>query len=217
MRIDRVNKWIYWKKVRGITYTKYVWASLIFPILQKFNLSFIHLSLPSYIKKLPCYIRTSKDANKINTFIEALKKLIAKKSIELQESITQDKDQLDFLQKFLPKNNQWKACSNDIDREQLHNTCSSLYDTYSGYCMELSQLENDLSIIQKILAAIENFTISFVLPIIQALYIVLKCIVQVIIAIQVSSISIDLLHRLKLSIQTLSIRILTTPKAVQSF
>lgn len=68
----------------------------------------------------------------------------------------------------------------------------------------------DLIRLARILATLDLTITNLIIKLVQ----VLTSIIEVI---QASTISRDLLHRLHLSIQTLSIRILTAPKTIQSF
>lgn len=91
------------------------------------------------------------------------------------------------------------------------------YTTDKGIDVSISSLISitafclmDLVRLARILASLDLTITALIIKLVQ----VLTSIIEVI---QASTISRNLLHRLKLSIQTLSIRILTTPKTIQSF
>ena len=94
---------------------------------------------------------------------------------------------------------------------------SKPYTTDKGIDVSISSLISitafclmDLVRLARILASLDLTITALIIKLVQ----VLTSIIEVI---QASTISRNLLHRLKLSIQTLSIRILTAPKTIQSF
>ena len=116
---------------------------------------------------------------------------------------------------FLPK--QVRCLKDLIKVSQKIEAYLEPYTTDKGIDVSISSLISftafclmDLVRLARILASLDLTITALIIKLVQ----VLTSIIEVI---QASTISRNLLHRLKLSIQTLSIRILTTPKAVQSF
>ena len=166
------------------------WSTSVWSTLQNKDLSPVSPKLERDKKKLPQF---PKDWKIITGFLNNLNNL--KNLIEIRGSELQSNSELpSFKNEFYQGKN--SECSHEI-----------------GYINEcLSLLNNILTLIKDIPV------IAVTIPVIQTLCLLLKCVLlDLIKVIQASTISRNLLHRLKLSIQTLSIRILTTPKAVQSF
>lgn len=166
------------------------WSTSVWPTLQNKDLSPVSPKLERDKKKLPQFPKCQRDWKEIIGFLNYLENLIEIRGSELQSNSELPSFKNEFYQ---GKNSE---CSHEI-----------------GYINEcLSLLNNILTLIKDIPV------IAVTIPVIQTLCLLLKCVLlDLIKVIQASTISRNLLHRLKLSIQTLSIRILTTPKAVQSF
>lgn len=166
------------------------WSTSVYSTIQNEDLSSVSPKLERDKKKLPQFPKCQKDWKIITGFLNNLKNLIEIRGSELQSN----SELPSFLNEFYQGKN--SECSHEI-----------------GYINEcLSLLNNILTLIKDIPV------IAVTIPVIQTLCLLLKCVLlDLIKVIQASTISRNLLHRLKLSIQTLSIRILTTPKAVQSF
>ena len=167
-----------------------MWPISGYSIIQNTDFSPVSPKLERDKKKLPQFPKCQKDWKIITGFLNNLKNLIEIRGSELQSNSELPSFKNEFYQ---GKNSE---CSHEI-----------------GYIKEcLSLLNNILTLIKDIPV------IAVTIPVIQTLCLLLKCVLlDLIKVIQASTISRNLLHRLKLSIQTLSIRILTTPKAVQSF
>lgn len=115
---------------------------------------------------------------------------------------------------FLPKVRHRKDLLAGIKKLKAH---LKPYTTDKGIDVSISSLISitafclmDLVRLARILATLDLTITNLIIKLVQ----VLTSIIEVI---QASTISRNLLHRLKLSIQTLSIRILTAPKTIQSF
>ena len=169
------------------------WSTSVWSTLQNKDLSPVSPKLERDKKKLPQFPKCQKDWKIITGFLNNLNNL--KNLIEIRSSELQSNSELpSFLNEFYQGKN--SECSHEI-----------------GYINEcLSLLNNILTLIKDIPV------IAVTIPVIQTLCLLLKCVLlDLIKVIQASTINRNLLHRLKLSIQTLSIRILTIPKTIQSF
>lgn len=167
-----------------------MWPISGYSIIQNTDLSPVSPKLERDKKKLPQFPKCQKDWKEIIGFLNYLENLIEIRGSELQSNSELPSFKNEFYQ---GKNSE---CSHEIG--------------YINKCLSL--LNNILTLIKDIPV------IAVTIPVIQALCLLLKCVLlDLIKVIQASTINSDLQHRLRLSIQTLSIRILTTPKAVQSF
>lgn len=166
------------------------WSTSVWSTLQNKALSPVSPKLERDKKKLPQFPKCQRDWKEIIGFLNYLENLTEIRGSESQSNL----ESSSFLNEFYQGKN--SECSHEI-----------------GYIKEcLSLLNNILTLIKDIPV------IAVTIPVIQTLCLLLKCVLlDLIKVIQASTISRNLLHRLKLSIQTLSIRILTTPKTIQSF
>ena len=167
-----------------------MWPISGYSIIQNTDFSPVSPKLERDKKKLPQFPKCQKDWKIITGFLNNLKNLIEIRGSELQSNSELPSFKNEFYQ---GKNSE---CSHEI-----------------GYINEcLSRLNNILTLIKDIPV------IAVTIPVIQALCLLLKCVLlDLIKVIQASTINSDLQHRLRLFLPTFSIRILTTPKAVQSF
>ena len=115
----------------------------------------------------------------------------------LPKQVRHEKDLLAVIQKL-------KACLKPYTTDKGIDVSISSLISITAFCLM------DLIRLARILATLDLTITNLIIKLVQ----VLTSIIEVI---QASTISRDLLHRLKLSIQTLSIRILTAPKTIQSF
>lgn len=180
---------MYWKEIKDHV----MWPISGYSIIQNTDLSSVSPKLERDKKKLPQFPKCQKDWKIITGFLNNLNNL--KNLIEIRSSELQSNSELpSFLNEFYQGKN--SECSHEI-----------------GYINEcLSLLNNILTLIKDIPV------IAVTIPVIQTLCLLLKCVLlDLIKVIQASTINSDLQHRLRLFLPTFSIRILTTPKAVQSF
>lgn len=167
-----------------------MWPISGYSIIQNTDLSPVSPKLERDKKKLPQFPKCQKDWKEIIGFLNYLENLIEIRGSELQSNSELPSFKNEFYQ---GKNSE---CSHEIG--------------YINKCLSL--LNNILTLIKDIPV------IAVTIPVIQALCLLLKCVLlDLIKVIQASTINSDLQHRLRLFLPTFSIRILTTPKAVQSF
>lgn len=182
-----MNLWRDWKEIKDHVTT---WPTSGHSFIQNTDFSSVSPKLERDKKKLPQFPKCQKDWKEIKGFLNNLKNLIEIKDSELQSNL----ELSSFLNEFYQGKN-------------------------SDYSHEIGYLNECLSRLNDILVQINKIpVIAVIIPVIQALCLLLKCVLlDLSKVIQASTISRDLLHRLHLSIQTLSIRILTIPKTIQSF
>ena len=167
-----------------------MWPISGYSIIQNTDLSPVSPKLEREKKKLPQFPKCQRDWKEIIGFLNYLENLIEIRGSELQSNSELPSFKNEFYQ---GKNSE---CSHEIG--------------YINKCLSL--LNNILTLIKDIPV------IAVTIPVIQALCLLLKCVLlDLIKVIQASTINSDLQHRLRLFLPTFSIRILTTPKAVQSF
>lgn len=167
-----------------------MWPISGYSIIQNTDLSPVSPKLERDKKKLPQFPKCQRDWKEIIGFLNYLENLIEIRGSELQSNSELPSFKNEFYQ---GKNSE---CSHEIG--------------YINKCLSL--LNNILTLIKDIPV------IAVTIPVIQSLCLLLKCVLlDLIKVIQASTINSDLQHRLRLFLPTFSIRILTTPKAVQSF